>query len=243
VTFFIVARSAIFDILMSIWTAVVAILGLPFGCFQKTAWLLYKIWAYGVIGLLRIVCGINFQIMGLENLSSGENIILSKHQSMWETVIFLLKIKAPVYVLKKELLQIPFYGWYLKKMKMIPVDRHGGLRSLNYMIRDAKERLNSGHNVIIFPEGTRVPIGSKIDQYPYHFSFAKLYGDQNYNFIPVALNSGLFWPKGIFSIKRPGTIVARMLPAIRNDLTLDEFKKEIIDRIETESDALLHHIR
>lgn len=230
-------RGIILDVFLGIWTALVAIMALPFGFFPRTARGVYRLWAQGALLLARLITGISYQIKEVDIFPKNEPfILLSKHHSMWETIAFLTVFDKPSYILKKELLSIPFYGWYLKAMGMIPIDRKGGVRSLKDVIKEAEVKLKSKHQVIIFPQGTRVPVHCSVEDYPYYFSIIKLY-DQGYRFFVAGLNSGLYWPKGACSAKKSGTIIleAKEIPL---NLSVTELKNFIKNNIEEISNRL-----
>ncbi len=191
----------------------------------------YKTWARGVLLLIKYIYKIDYKINGLENIPNGSCVIASKHESMWETIIFLILLDKVSYILKSELLKIPFYGWHLKAMNMIPVDRYGGIKAMKKMLLDSKDKLNKGYKIVIFPQGTRVPIGGNTDDYPYHFGFISLY-KEGFDVIPVSLNSGQFWPKGIFTKKHSGTIVMEVKPKLEKNLDNNSFKAILQEQIE-----------
>ena len=184
-----------------------------------------------------VPCGINYKIIGRENISKTPCIYACKHQSMWETVIMHLIIDRPVYAYKKELEIIPFYGWFLKVMSGIKVDRKGGVKSLKSVINQTKNYLNKKQSIVIFPQGTRVPIEGSIEKYPYQAGITALYNSCDVKIVPVALNSGLFWPKGQI-LKKRGTVIIEFLPAIEKGLSKEDFNKKLISEIEEKSRRL-----
>jgi 1-acyl-sn-glycerol-3-phosphate acyltransferase len=201
-----------------------------------------KNWAIVVIWFLKNLCKIDYQVKGIENIANKTCIIACKHQSMWETVIMHLIFHRPVYVFKSELLKIPFYGWFLRSMSGIAIDRKGGASSLKNLVKEAKKYLANNQNLIIFPQGTRVPIGKKTDQYPYQAGIAALYSACNVEVIPAALNSGLFWQKGQ-KIISSGTITIEFLPAIEANLKKDQFLKNLEEAIELKSIDLTKNVK
>ncbi|MBL6928576.1 MAG: 1-acyl-sn-glycerol-3-phosphate acyltransferase [Rhodospirillales bacterium] len=184
---------------------------------------------------MRAIAGIDYEIRGIENIPDEPTIFASKHQSMWETVSFWWFFRAPVYVMKKELRSIPFWGWYARKCQQVFVDRSGGAGALKKMVRDSLEGLNSGRNLIIFPEGSRAPAGEKLH---YHPGIAALYSRLSRRVVPVALNSGVFWGRREF-LKRPGRIIIEFLPPIEVGLTRKEFAHELENQIESATDKLV----
>lgn len=155
---------------------------------------------------------------------------------MWETIVMHLVMNRPVYAYKKELLNIPFYGWYLTIMSGIIVDRKGGASALKSLIKQTKEYLAKGQNIVIFPQGTRTPIGAKTKEYPYQSGIAALYLSCNVQVVPAALNSGVFWSKK--GSKKKGTIILEFLEPIAPGLSKQEFMKKLEDTIESKSEEL-----
>ena len=230
-------RSLTFSILVTIWGAIIPIIFLIPAFIsrdQKIADQGAKIWSIGVFWMLKKLCKIDHKIIGKKNILKEPCIYACKHQSMWETVVMHLIIDRPVYAYKKELELIPFYGWFVKFMSGIKVDRKGGVRSLKSVINQAKNYLAKGQSVVIFPQGTRVPFGASIEKYPYQAGITALYNSCDVKVVPVALNSGLFWPKGQI-LKNRGTIVIEFLPAIECSLSKEEFNKKLISAIEERS--------
>jgi 1-acyl-sn-glycerol-3-phosphate acyltransferase len=231
-------RSVIYNIFYVLWSLFMALTYLPLlPILSPRQFLkLVRFWLAGMIWGARIICGIRWRIEGRENLPQGACIIASKHQSAWETLFYHLLVEDPVYALKKELLSIPLIGLYMRKTRMIAVDRGAGAAALRTVLRKAEPALAENRQMIIFPEGTRVAPG---DHKPWQPGVAALYarfGDQ-VPLIPVALNSGLCWGRNSF-IKRPGLITIKILPPVPKGLS----KKEVVDylkeAIESSSDAL-----
>ena len=198
-----------------------------------------RAWAKTACWGMRVIAGIDYEVRGIENIPDEPTIFASKHQSMWETVSFWWFFKAPVYVMKKELRSIPFWGWYARKCQQVFVDRSGGASALKKMVRDSLESLNSGRHLIIFPEGSRAPAGEKLH---YHPGIAALYSRLSRRVVPVALNSGVFWGRREF-LKRPGKVIVEFLPPIEVGLTRKEFAPELERRIETATDRLVAEAR
>ncbi|MFN7039215.1 MAG: lysophospholipid acyltransferase family protein, partial [Alphaproteobacteria bacterium] len=142
-------------------------------------------------------------------------------------------VKDPIYILKQELIRLPLYGRFLKKMGMIAIDRSGGAKTLKQLIRGFKDSVKLNRPFILFPEGTRTNIGQSID---YQIGIAAIYDLKILPIIPTALNSGLFWPKS--SIKQKGKSIIKFLPAIENGLAREEFMKQLQNNIENESNRL-----
>lgn len=188
-----------------------------------------------VFGGLRVLCGIRYEVRGREHMPEGGALVASKHQSMFETLAFWAILTDPAIILKKELAFLPVFGWYAMKLKNIKVDRSAGAKALRDMLKQARERADEGRQVVIFPQGTRLEPGQADTYKP---GVAGLYSAMKAPCIPVALNSGLYWPAhGL--VRRPGTIVVEFLPAIEPGLPRDAFMAELETRIETASSALL----
>lgn len=188
-----------------------------------------------VFGGLKLLCGIEYEVRGLEHKPSAGALVASKHQSMFETLAFWRVLDDPAIILKKELSYLPFFGWYAMKLKNIKVDRAAAAKALRDMLKQARERASEGRQVVIFPQGTRLEPGAEDSYKP---GVAGLYSAMKVACTPVALNSGLYWPAHGF-VRRPGTIVIEFLPAIEPGLPRDEFMAELETRIETASRALL----
>ncbi len=198
-----------------------------------------KAWARSSIRLMRVICNTRVEYRGLEKIPKGPLIVASKHQSMWETFALLQFFDAPLFIYKRELGWIPFFGWYLMKSKMIGVDRDGGMRSLMQMARRAPKEIRSGRQLIIFPEGTRTPVGAPPD---YMTGVGQIYVSSGVPCIPVALNSGLFWPRRTF-MRYPGTLVVEFLDPLPPDLSRREFITRIRSSIEDATNRLVEVAR
>ncbi len=194
-----------------------------------------KIWARLVMIGLRILAGIRVEVRGLEYIPTGAALIAAKHQGMFDTIGPFTFLPDACYVLKKELLRIPFYGWEATKAQMIPVDREAHSKALKDLVKTARERLEGTRQIVIFPEGTRKDPGDPPDYKP---GVAALYRDLGLPCTPMATNSGVHWPAhGV--TRRPGTIVFEFLAPIPAGLKRADFMRELESRIETASNALL----
>lgn len=240
-------RSFIFSILFILSTSMLfssVLISSIFGT-KKNVRMFAGLWAKSVVWLLKITCGITYEIQGLENLPKNEEkyIVVSKHQSTWETYFLYYFFKNYAsFVLKKELLKIPFFGYGLKKTGHIAIERGAGLSSIKKTVKEAKEKIDENRKVVIFPQGTRVPIEKSTEEYPYKVGFYAIIKDLKTDIVPIALNSGKFWAKGQF-IKNPGKIIIKILPIIKYDeiskLKKDKAIKYIENVIETECSKLL----
>jgi 1-acyl-sn-glycerol-3-phosphate acyltransferase len=193
-----------------------------------------RLWSGGNQTFLRLISGIRVEIRGRANLPQGAAIIASKHQSEWESNVFLHLLRDPVYIMKMELSFIPLYGLYARRMGMIFIDRRGHAKTLRKLVQDAAERTGQGRSVVIFPEGTRVAPGQRL---PYRTGVAALYAELGLPCVPVVHNSGLYWPKRSFR-RYPGTIVMEFLPAIPPGLERHEFMLRLEETMETASARL-----
>ena len=230
------ARSLAFVALFYLWSAVVAIAILPL-LIAPRRWLLAatRLWIAVVIAMLRPVCGIRVEVRGREHLAAGPALIAAKHQCMFDTWACLSVFTDVCYVMRKELLRIPFFGWYSWKSAVIVVDRGGHAKALRKLVTDARARIGQNRQVVIFPEGSRTAPGLTGDYKP---GIAALYRDLGLPCTPMATNSGVHWPPHGF-IRRPGTIVYEFLAPIPPGLHRGEFMRVLEERIETASRALL----
>jgi 1-acyl-sn-glycerol-3-phosphate acyltransferase len=183
-------------------------------------------WSRLVVFLSKLILGIEWRVEGREHLPSRPSVILSKHQSAWETLAFQQIFPPQVHVLKRELLWIPFFGWGLALMSPIAIDRSRGVGALRSIARRGRERLEQGFWVVIFPEGTRVRPGERRD---YQLGGAWLAAASGAPIVPVAHNAGLVWPRNAF-LKRPGTVTVRIGPPIE---TVNRDPKAINALVET----------
>ena len=224
-------RSLLFNIAFYAWTAAILILGLPVLLFSyPVTYGFGRLWVRVSLWLLRAFVGLDHRVAGLEHRDKQPQAIYAvKHQSAWDTLVFALYLQNPAYVLKRELLFLPLFGFYLLRAGMIPVDRQGRASALKRMLATAKRRRGEGRDLLIFPEGTRVAPGQ---HRPYQPGIAALYGHLDLPVVPVALNSGLFWGRRAFN-KKPGRITLEFLPAIEPGLARKVFMSELEQRLET----------
>jgi 1-acyl-sn-glycerol-3-phosphate acyltransferase len=194
-----------------------------------------KFWARTNLWLLRRVCGITVEFRGLDKIPPGGFIVASKHQSMWETFALFPLFADPAFILKRELMWIPFFGWFSWKAGMIPVNRGKRSQALLELAASARQELARGRQIVIFPEGTRRAPGAEPS---YKFGVTHLYAETGAACLPIALNSGLFWPRRKF-LRLPGTIVVEFLPPIPPGLDKNEFFQRLQSDIETATARLL----
>lgn len=233
--FTVVARSILFNLFLYFWMFVptfvmIWIVVLPgpqfFACVR---W-----WQSIVIAAERLILGLRYEVVGCEHIPEGPCIIAAKHESAWETLRLMVLFDAPAVVLKQELMQVPIWGWYGRRCGMIPVDRSGKAASLTRMMTAANKAKALGRKIVIFPQGTRIAPGVRA---PYKVGTAALYKQLKLPVVPMALNSGLFWPKGGF-LKKPGTVTIEFLPPIPANLPRAQFMRDLEQQIETASDRL-----
>ena len=217
--------TVIFYVALASWTFLMGILSFPF-LFLPGKYISFpaKIWIKGLFIFLKYICGITHEIRGLDNISDEPIIIVSKHQSAFETFALYYYLKKSFFIHKKQLFYIPIFGQYLMKHNMVAIDRTGKGSAMRKMISSVKKKLDSGSTIIIFPEGTRKTPGEKPE---YKTGFIGIYNTAKRKLQPVALNSGLSWKKGLKIIKK-GNIIIEFLPQI--EIGLD--KKEVLEKVE-----------
>ena len=231
-----IIRSAFFYLFIFSWTLFLGIISIPY-LFLPNAYIrqLANLWVSGILGLLHFICGITYEIRGKQNIPNHAVIVASKHQSAFETFLLFRLIKNSVFIHKKELFYIPIFGQYLKKSNMIAINRSDGSKALRKMLSEAKHKISNDQSIIIFPEGTRKLPGEIPDYKP---GIAGIYKETAADILPVALNSGCFWPKHIL-IKKPGKIVIKFLNLIPSKLDKLEMLKKIESVIEEETNNLI----
>jgi 1-acyl-sn-glycerol-3-phosphate acyltransferase len=219
-------RSLVYNVLFYLLLVCWVIVAIP--TFLMPRWAILNVaryWARSSIWLMRVICNIKVEYRGTEKIPKGPLIVASKHQSMWETFALLQFFDQPLFIVKRELTWIPFFGWYLKKSNMIGIDRRAGGRSLLQMARRAGAEVRRGRQLVIFPEGTRTAVDA-----PAHYKtgIAQIYVDCGVSCLPVALNSGLFWPRRTF-MRYPGTLVVEFLDPLPPGMP----RREFIARVST----------
>ena len=229
-------RLILFQIYFWLWSALINLAWLPSLLMRReTVARGMEIWASVAFWGVKHIVGLDFEVRGQQNLPKGPAIYAVKHMSMWETIAQHILLRDPAIIMKRELLSVPFYGWYARKCEMIVIDRDGHASSLRNMIRTAKAHLDAGRPIVIFPEGTRKLPGETPDYKP---GVAALYNMLDVPCVPVALNSGMYWArKGINP--KPGRIVVEILPAIMPGLNRKEFMATLETQIEQHTLQLL----
>lgn len=225
-----VIRSVIFNIFFYGATGLISVLGFPSMLAARgAACVVRDFWIDLSVVLLRWIAGMSYRVSGRENIPDGPVLVASKHQSAWETIVLQQVFRDPAIVLKKELLSLPFFGAYLRKVGQVPVDRAGGASSLKGLIKAGREAAKMDRPILIFPQGTRVAPGAEA---PYQIGVYSLYSAVGRPVVPVALNSGLFWGKSAFW-KKSGVVDVEILPPIPPGLKRQEFMALLEERIET----------
>lgn len=217
-------------------TAIMCLLFLPTLLMPaKAVFWAAKLWANAALWLAEHVCGIRMKIQGKEHQPNGPAIYAAKHQSAFETIALTALLKNPAFILKKELLNIPLFGWYLRRIGSIAIDRKAGATAMRQMVQSAKKRLETGHSVIIFAEGTRT---SPDEENPRYLpGVAALYSKLEYPVVPVALNSGLCWGR-LALLKTPGIVTIEFLSPLPSQLERQSFMNSLKMRIEQHSAVL-----
>jgi len=232
----ILIRSIAFNVLFYLNTLIYLIFALPtFFLPYRAIIAVARAWGRTNLMLLRIVAGVDIEVRGREKIPPGAIIVASKHQSAWETFALVPLFDNPVFIVKRELQWIPVFGWLMIKGRMVPVDRRAGAQALAAMTERARIELADKRQLIIFPEGTRRPAGAEPR---YKFGVAHLYAAEGVPCVPVALNSGLFWPRRSI-LRLPGTVVVEILDPIAPGLDKDVFFKRLQNDIETATARLV----
>ena len=235
-TLLILVRSILFNLAFYINTIIFVILLSPL-LFTPRRWAMAALrWhARASVFLQKLIVGNTLEIRGLEKLPPGAVLVAAKHQSAWDTFALVTLFDDPAMIMKAELKLIPLYGWFAAKFEMIFVERSKGPSALRKMIKDAKDRARQGRQIFIFPEGTRRAPGAEPD---YKSGILLLYDGLDIPCVPVALNSGLFWPRRLF-MRYPGKIIVEILDPIEPGLPRAEFKARLISSIEDATAALI----
>ena len=228
-------RSLAFNIAFVAATVTIGFAGLPLLAAPRRAVMAFgRFWAQAVLALLGCVVGMRGEVRGRANLPAGPCLIAMKHQSAWDTLMLPPLLRDPAVVIKRELLFVPFYGWYASRAGSIFIDRKGGAAALRRMVAAAKAAAAQGRPVVIFPQGTRTAPG---EVQPYQPGVAALYQALSLPLVPAAVNSGLYWGRRSF-MKRPGRAIMNFLPPIPPGLPRREAVAEVERRIETATAAL-----
>ncbi|WP_119390486.1 lysophospholipid acyltransferase family protein [Taklimakanibacter lacteus] len=229
-------RSFIYNIVFYVNLVLFLVIGSPFYVTpRKWSIRALQAWATTSLWWLKVICGTTYEVRGRENIPEGAVLVASKHQSTWDTFALLPLFDDPAMVLKRELVFIPLFGWFIPKFRMIPVERSSGAAALKAMVARAKEAAQMGRQIVIFPEGTRRPPDAPPDYKP---GAVALYLKLGLPCLPIALNSGVFWPRRKF-LRYPGKIVVEILPAIEAGLKRQEFSQRLETAIEMATERLV----
>jgi 1-acyl-sn-glycerol-3-phosphate acyltransferase len=232
----VILRSVLFNILFYLNLAVYSVIAIPTLVMPRRAIIVVVAWwARTNLWLLRVVCGIRCEFRGLDKIPRGALLVASKHQSMWETFALWPLLRDPAFILKRELLWIPFFGWYAWKGGMIPVNRGKRSQALTELGVDVRKAFARESQVVIFPEGTRRAPGAEPN---YKYGVVHLYVETGVRCLPVALNSGLFWPRRSFR-RYPGTVLVEVLDPIAPGLDKQAFADTLEQSIEAATARLI----
>lgn len=231
-------RSALFYLLFLGQTVILAIVVGTIAIVARRRvelnWRIGQYWGESNKALLRWIVGIRTEVTGSENIPPGGCILAAKHQSDWDIFAILPYTIRPAFIAKKELMNIPFFGWAASSLDTITIDRSRGGQAIPAMMDDARGALARGCRIIIFPEGTR---RAPLAEPDYKYGLARMYVELGVPVVPVALNSGLFWGRNSL-ILWPGIARAQFLSPIQPGLSLEEFQRQLVKSIETNSDRL-----
>lgn len=230
-------RSLAFNVAFYINTIAILLIATPVYFFlpQAGSMAIVRWWGVSSLWLLRVICGTTVEFRGRENIPRGGFVASVKHQSLWETFALLPLFRDPAYVIKRELLYVPIWGWWALKVRMIFVSRGRGPKALRQMAKGVAREAARGRPIVIYPEGTRRPAGAPP---AYRFGIVYLYRQLDLPVVPVALNSGLYWPRRRF-LRHPGSILVEFLPPIPPGLGPDAFMDELVRVTEGACDRLL----
>jgi 1-acyl-sn-glycerol-3-phosphate acyltransferase len=228
-------RPVLFTILFYGWTILAGLAVLPLLLGPPRPLMAYsRFWIRGSLWLLRITVGLTHRVVGCENIPTGPALFAVKHQSAWDTLAINLIIRDAAIVLKRELTWIPLFGWCLIRTRQIAIDRSGGMSALRGMVKAAQAALSDVRSIVIYPEGTRVAPGVR---QPYHAGISALHGALDVPVVPVALNSGVFWPRRSLKL-RPGVITIEFLPPLPANLSRRDFTETLEKAIEESAERL-----
>ena len=225
-------RSVIYEILRFVITVIFAVISLLTFPFKPiTRYRIITMWSHLVMGLGRVICGVRYQVVECDNIPQDPCIVLSNHQSAWETLAYQIILPPQVWVLKRELLRVPFFGWGLAMMSPIAIDRGSSTRALKQMLEQGRQRLQAGWWIVVFPEGTRIAPG---ERGRYHVGGAWLACQSGATVVPIAHNAGTLWRRNAM-VKYPGTITVSIGPAIdTHGMSPQTLNQQVENWIETE---------
>jgi 1-acyl-sn-glycerol-3-phosphate acyltransferase len=228
--------SFVFTVFLFLWTffyAIFFVIACSFLPFRKR-FVLARFWGRALLTVLRWTCRLDYVVTGSENLPQGNHIALWKHSSSWETIAMAVLLPRQVWVLKRELLWIPFVGWGIRQLHAIAIDRKSGASAVTQVVEQGKQRIAEGDWIVIFPEGTRMPLG---ETRRYGVSGALLARATGRMIVPIAHDAGRYWPRrGLY--KRPGTIRVAIGPPI----TATGDPREINEKAQTWIEAQIREL-
>ncbi len=229
------ARALVFNVAFYGWSLVLAIVAVPMALSSVTSvrWM-SRFWSRTSLVLLRAVVGLDYEVRGRERLPAGPFIAAVKHQSAWDILGLVHLLPSGVIVAKQELSWIPLFGYEVRRADYLFIDRRGGAVALRRLVAEARQRADAGYTVIVFPQGTRTPPGT---HRPYQPGVAALYAGLDLPVVPVALNSGLFWPRRR-PVQRPGVITVEFLAPIPPGRDRRLFMSELEDAMEAATSRL-----
>lgn len=234
-------RSLLFFLLMTVLTIIWSFACMLFAPFPYARrYYLTARWNVMVVWMAKVICGIRYEVKGFENFPDAPAIVLSKHQSAWETIFLLQLTPRPlVFVFKKSLTYIPFFGWGIALLRMIPIDRSKGRDAFAQVVVQGRKRLADGQWIIMFPEGTRIPVGQTGK---YKAGGTRLAVETNTPVVPIAHNAGECWPKNSF-IKKPGLITVSIgKPIYPENLDSSQLMAKVENWIESEMRVISPHV-
>lgn len=239
-------RSILFNFMFyCVWTPLVCIAMLPSLIMpRKFTVAVAAMYQYGVYLLAKYIVGLDFEVRGREfQPADGQPyLVAAKHQSAYETLILYQLFSDPTIILKKELLSLPVFGWFLKKLDVIAIDRGKRSSAANSLYEGAKRMRKDGRPIVIFPQGTRVRVDAATAEKPYKSGITRLYTAVELPILPMAINTGLYWPRNSFW-KYPGKAVIEFLPLIPAGLPEDDVLQKLETDIETASKKLIEEGR
>lgn len=228
-------RSFLFSVAFILVSAIVPVVATPLLVSRRLCKAGIPFYERIVLALARVLLGVSWRLRGTANRPDGPAIYAVTHQSTFEALALHLILNDPAVVLKQELAKLPFWGWYTRRAGLIAVDRSAGTQALRHMVAEAKAARDAGRDIAIFPQGTRTPPGVRTR---YHAGVAALYTNLKLPVVPVAVNSGLVWPKGLFA-KKPGQVTMEMLPPIPPGLNRKTFMARLESELEAATDRLV----
>ena len=235
-------RSIAFNIVFYGYTTIAClVLMWAFVLPQRLALFAVMLYFRGIIPIERYVMKLDYRVTGWDNLpQSGQYIIAMKHQSAYETLKLLPIFGNIAVIFKRELARIPFWGWYMLKTGMIPIDRGAKGVAMSSMMDGARRVVADHRPIVIFPQGTRTVVGASVADKPYKFGVARMAVELNIPVVPVAINSGVFWGRNEF-LKRSGVVDFKILPPISPEIGAPAIMAQLQDVLERESDILVAH--